>query len=319
VLGRTLILRRFGTLGPLAALAFVCVVFGLLSPQFFTTANLALVLQQVMVVGVIAAGQTLVVLTAGIDLSCGLVMALASMVMGLVAVEIGLPAPAAVLCGMAVAIAFGAVNGLLVARLRLPPFIVTLGTWNIALALTQLVSGSRTLSDLPRGLTVAGETFRIGDALFAWGVPVLIAVYAATHYVLRQTATGRHLHAVGDHAESARLAGIASGRVLLGAYIAAGALYGMAAWLALGRTGVADPNAGQTENLDAITAVVLGGTSLFGGRGSVFGTLLGTLIVGVLRNGLTLLGVSSLYQMLCTGVLVILAVAFDPQARRMIR
>jgi fructose transport system permease protein len=316
VLGRSLNLRRVDALGPLAALALACSLFGVLSPQFLTAENLALVLQQVMVVGVIAAGQTLVVLTAGIDLSCGLVMAMASMVMGLVAAQLGLPAPLAILCGMAVAMAFGAANGLLVARLRLPPFIVTLGTWNVALALTQLVSGSRTLSDLPRALTVAGETFPLGNARFAWGVLVLLLAYGIAHYVLRYTASGRHLHAVGDNAEAARLAGIASKRVLLCAYTAAGALYGLAAWLALGRTGVADPNAGQTENLDAITAVVLGGTSLFGGRGSLVGTLIGTLIVGVLRNGLTLMGVSSLYQVLCTGVLVILAVAFDPQARR---
>ena len=320
MLGRALKLReRLGSLGPVAALGAACVAFGVLSPQFLTLDNLALVLQQVMVLGLIVAGQTLVVLTAGIDLSCGLVMALASMVMGVVAFEAGLPWSVALLAGIAVAVGFGSLNGLLVARMRLPPFIVTLGTWNIAFALTQLVSGSRTISDLPRPLTLAGETFTLGGAHVAWGVPLMLAAFAIAHYVLRQTAAGRHVHAVGDNAEAARLAGISTRRVLLFAYAAAGALYGVAAWLSLGRTGVAEPNAGQTENLDAITAVVLGGTSLFGGRGSMLGALAGTLIVGVLRNGLTLIGVSSLYQVLCTGVLVILAVALDPQARRLAR
>jgi fructose transport system permease protein len=151
------------------------------------------------------------------------------------------------------------------------------------------------------------------------GSLLLLAVYALGHYVLRQTPGGRHLHAVGDHSEAARLVGIPTRRVLLIAYVAAGVLYGIASWLALGRTGVADPNAGQTENLDAITAVVLGGTSLFGGRGSLAGTLVGVLILGVLRNGLTLMGVSALYQVLATGVLVIVAVVLDPQARRAAR
>jgi fructose transport system permease protein len=274
------------------------------------------VLQQVTVVGVIAAGQTLIVLTAGIDLSCGMVMALGSLVMGAAAVNAGLPASVAILAGLVTTAAFGAGNGLLVARLRLPPFIVTLGTLNVAFALTQLVSDAQTLTDLPPPLVLGGETFDVGGARVGVGPLVLIAVYAIGHYVLRQTPSGRHLHAVGDHVEAARLVGIPTRRVLLAAYVVAGLLYGVAAWLALGRTGVADPNAGQTENLDAITAVVLGGTSLFGGRGSLAGTLVGVLIVGVLRNGLTLMGVSSLYQVLVTGVLVIVAVALDPQARR---
>jgi fructose transport system permease protein len=273
----------------------------------------------VTVVGVIAAGQTLIVLTAGIDLSCGMVMALGSLVMGAAAVNVGLPAPIAIVAGLVATTAFGACNGLLVARLRLPPFIVTLGTLNVAFALTQLVSESQTLTDLPQLLVQGGATFALGGAQVSVGSLLLLAVYALGHYVLRQTPGGRHLHAVGDHSEAARLVGIPTRRVLLIAYVAAGVLYGIASWLALGRTGVADPNAGQTENLDAITAVVLGGTSLFGGRGSLAGTLVGVLILGVLRNGLTLMGVSALYQVLATGVLVIVAVVLDPQARRAAR
>ena len=134
--------------------------------------------------------------------------------------------------------------------------------------------------------------------------------------MLRETAAGRHVYAVGNNPEATRLTGIATGRVLLGVYTLAGVLYGIGALLSVARTGVGDPNAGQTENLDAITAVVLGGTSLFGGRGVVTGSLVGALIVGVFRNGLTLMGVSSVYQILVTGVLVILAVAADQLSRR---
>jgi fructose transport system permease protein len=144
----------------------------------------------------------------------------------------------------------------------------------------------------------------------------MLALYAITAFVLRETAAGRHVYAVGNNPEAARLTGIATPRVILAVYVVAGVLYGIAALLSVARTGVGDPNAGQTENLDAITAVVLGGTSLFGGRGAVLGSLVGALIVGVFRNGLTLMGVSSVYQILITGILVILAVATDQLSRR---
>jgi fructose transport system permease protein len=143
----------------------------------------------------------------------------------------------------------------------------------------------------------------------------MLALYLVAWFVLRETGAGRHVYAVGNNPEAARLTGIPTGRVILGVYVVAGLLYGMAAVLSVARTGVGDPNAGQTENLDAITAVVLGGTSLFGGRGALLGSLVGALIVGVFRNGLTLMGVSSVYQILITGVLVILAVATDQLSR----
>ncbi|MBA3561060.1 MAG: ABC transporter permease, partial [Gemmatimonadaceae bacterium] len=145
---------------------------------------------------------------------------------------------------------------------------------------------------------------------------LMLVLYLVATFVLGQTAPGRHVYAVGNNPEATRLAGIATQRVLLGVYVLAGACYGIAALLSVARTGVGDPNAGQTENLDSITAVVLGGTSLFGGRGVVLGSLVGALIVGVFRNGLTLIGVSSVYQVLVTGILVILAVATDQFSSR---
>ena len=309
-------LPPLGQLGPFIALLIACTVFGMTTERFFSGENFSLILQQVMVVGVIAIGQTLIILTAGIDLSCGMVMALGSIVMTKLAADNGVPAPLAILCGIAVTALFGLVNGLLVTRIRLPPFIVTLGTFNIAFAITQLYSNSQTITDVPPMMTWLGNTFQIGGTAVAYGTVLMILLYLGTWFWLRETAAGRHVYAVGNNPEATRLVGIPTERVLLGVYLLAGVFYGIAALLAVSRTGVGDPNAGQTENLDAITAVVLGGTSLFGGRGMVLGTLVGAVVVGVLRNGLTLMGVSSVYQMLITGILVIVAVAIDQLSRK---
>lgn len=309
-------LPRAETYGPSVALLAACIFFGTQSSRFWTGENLSLVLQQVMVVGTIAAGQTLVILTAGIDLSCVTVMALADIVMTKLAAESGMPVPVAIACGIGAAMLVGLVNGLLVSWVKLPPFIVTLGTLNIAFAATQLYSEAQTVTELPSGMTALGGTFRLGGTTVVYGVLLMLLCYAVTWFALRETAAGRHVYAVGNDLEAARLTGIATQRVLLGVYVAAGVLYGIAALLSVARTGVGDPSLGQTENLDAITAVVLGGTSLFGGRGIIANSLVGALIVGVFRNGLTLMGVSSVYQILITGVLVILAVTLDQLSRR---
>jgi fructose transport system permease protein len=306
----------WGQLGPFIALVVACAFFSFTTEQFFSGENLSLILQQVTVVGVIAIGQTLIILTAGIDLSCGMVMALGSIVMTKFAVELGLPTPLAVLAGVAVTALFGLLNGLLVTRIKLPPFIVTLGTFNIAFAITQLYSGAQTITDLPPAMTWLGNTFALGGANVAYGTVLMLLLYLGVWFWLRETGAGRHVYAVGNSPEATRLVGIPTQRVLLSVYVLAGVFYGIASLLAVARTGVGDPNAGQTENLDAITAVVLGGTSLFGGRGVVLGTLIGAVVVGVLRNGLTLMGVSSVYQVLVTGILVILAVTVDQLSRK---
>jgi fructose transport system permease protein len=308
--------KPIGTLGPAIALFLACAFFSFQHERFLTLQNFSLILQQVMVVATIAIGQTLIILTAGIDLSCGMVMALGSIVMTKLAADFGLSAPVAILCGVAVTTLFGLANGLLVTRVKLPPFIVTLGTLNIAFAITQLYSRAQTITDIPDGMNLLGETFGLGGARIAYGSVLVLALYIATWLWLRETAPGRHVYAVGNNPEATRLTGIPTDRVLLGVYALAGMFYGIASMLAVARTGAGDPNAGQTENLDAITAVVLGGTSLFGGRGIILGTLVGALIVGVFRNGLTLMGVSSVYQILVTGILVILAVATDQMSRK---
>ncbi|MDI3512050.1 MAG: fructose transport system permease protein [Betaproteobacteria bacterium] len=309
-------LPPIGTLGPFVALLLACVFFATQSERFLTSQNFALILQQVMVVGVIAIGQTLIILTAGIDLSCGMIMALGGIVMTKVAADYGLSAPVAIACGIGVTTLFGLINGLLVTKVKLPPFIVTLGTLNIAFAITQLYSNSQTITDIPDGMLWLGNSFRIGDTAIVWGAILMLFLYLVVWIALRETAPGRHVYAVGNSPEATRLTGIATDKVLLGVYVMAGVFYGIASLLSVARTGAGDPNAGQTENLDAITAVVLGGTSLFGGRGIILGTLVGALIVGVFRNGLTLMGVSSVYQILVTGILVILAVATDQLSRK---
>jgi fructose transport system permease protein len=298
-------------LGPLVALICASIFFSLQSDRFFTGQNFSLILQQVTVIGVIAIGQTLIVLTAGIDLSCGMAMALGSVVMTKFAVSHGVPPYLAILCGIGVCALIGLINGSLVTKLKLPSFIVTLGTMNIALAVTQVYSEAQTVTNLPDVMTALGGTFRIGHTSITYGTLLMLALYAATWFALRSTAPGRHLYAVGNNPEAARLTGIPVHKVLLAVYTLAGVFYGIAALLSVARMGVGDPNSGQTDNLDSITAVVLGGTSLFGGRGMIAGTLIGVLIVGVFRNGLTLMGVPSVYQIMVTGVLVILAVATD--------
>ena len=312
-------LPPMGTLGPFIALLCACLFFATQSDRFLTLQNFSLILQQVMVVGTIAIGQTLIILTAGIDLSCGMIMALGSIVMTKMGADLGLSAPVAILLGIGVTTLFGLVNGLLVTKAKLPPFIVTLGMLNIAFAITQLYSGSQTITEVSDGLTWLGNSFRIGQTNILYGVVLMLVLYIITWLFLRETAPGRHIYAVGNNPEATRLTGISTDKVLLGVYVLAGVFYGIASLLSVARIGAGDPNAGQTENLDAITAVVLGGTSLFGGRGIILGTLVGALIVGVFRNGLTLMGVSSVYQILVTGVLVILAVLTDQMSRKGVR
>lgn len=309
-------LPPIGQLGPFIALVIACAVFGLTTDRFFSGENFSLILQQVMVVGVIAIGQTLIILTAGIDLSCGMIMALGSIVMTKFAADLGLPAPLAIVAGIVVTTLFGVLNGLLVTRVKLPPFIVTLGVFNIAFAITQLYSGSQTVTDVPALMTWLGGTFAVGGTNVAYGTVLMILLYLGVWFWLRETGSGRHVYAVGNNPEATRLVGIPPEGVILGVYALSGVFYGIASLLAVARTGVGDPNAGQTEALDAITAVVLGGTSLFGGRGVVLGSLIGAVVVGVLRNGLTLMGVSSVYQVLITGILVILAVTVDQLSRK---
>ncbi|HEY2936485.1 MAG TPA: ABC transporter permease [Gaiellaceae bacterium] len=309
----------FSAIGPLIFLVLTVVLFWSLSGQFMRGSNISIVLQQSIEVGVLAIGQTLVILTAGIDLSCGVVMAFGMIVMTKLAVVSGVPPVPALLLGVAACVGFGLVNGVLVTKVRLPAFIVTLGTLNIAMASVHLYSNEQTILNPPSVMTFLGRTFTIGGTDFTYGIVVMLLLYVMAWFALSQTAWGSRVYAVGNNLEATRLSGIRTDRLLISVYVVAGLIYGIAALLLVARTEAGDPNAGQTDNLESITAVVLGGTSLFGGRGSVIGTLIGALIVSVFRNGLLLVGLSSVYQILITGILVILAVSVDQLTHRRTR
>ncbi len=312
------LLHSNATLGPLFVLLLAIVIFTFASSRFLQPGNLSLIVQQVMVVGTLGIAQTMIILTAGIDLSVGAIMVLSSIVMAKLAADSGMPGILALLIGFLVGTACGAINGTLITRLRLPPFIVTLGTLNVFFALNLYYSKSETIrgADMGELLLWTGNTFDVGDTKITYGSIMMLVLFAVFAYVLKNTAWGRHVYAVGDDAEAARLAGVRTNRVLLSVYVVGGLICAVAGWMLIGRIASASPQAGGTANLDSITAVVIGGTSLFGGRGLIIGTLFGALIVGVLRNGLTLTGVDVLWQDFAVGVLIIVAVAIDQWIRK---
>jgi fructose transport system permease protein len=313
--------RLFVVLSRLVALTALIVTLSILSPYFLTWSNLANVLRRAVPLFIMSAGLTLVVLTAGIDLSVGAIMVLCSVVMGQLAVHAGVPAPIAIAIGVLVGVVAGFVNGALVTLVRLPPFIVTLGTWNIFFALNLWYSRSETIraQDIDATaplLQVFGTAVNVAGARLTAGSIFMVLLFGLFWYILNWTAWGRHVYALGDDPDAARLAGIRTGRTLISVYVVAGMICALAGWVLIGRIGSVSPQAGQTANLDSITAVVIGGTSLFGGRGSIFGTLLGALIVGVFRNGLALSGVDVLWQDFAVGFLSIVAVAIDQWLRK---
>jgi fructose transport system permease protein len=306
------------TLGPLAVLLIAIIAFSVINPRFFSAPNLSLVLAQVTVIAVLALGQTLVILTAGIDLSVGAIAVFSSILMANFAMKLGMPGILALLLGLVLGTAMGALNGFLVTRIKLPPFIVTLGTLSIFFSLNAVVSKSETVrgSDMPPLMTWTGTTIPLGGFRLTYGSIIMLLLFAFFYYSLSRTAWGKHVYATGDDIEAARLAGIRTNRVLFSVYTTAGLLYAVGAWILIGRLASASPNVGVDYNLDSITAVVLGGTSLFGGRGGVIGTLIGALIVGVFRNGLQLAGVEVVWQGFAIGLLVLIAVSLDQWIRK---
>jgi len=307
---------------PLIVLVVAVIGFGVaIGPRFYSAFTLTLILQQVAITGIVGAGQTLVILTAGIDLSVGAIMVLSSVVMGQFAMHYGVPGYVAVFAGLVVGALCGLVNGLLVSLVRLPPFIVTLGTWSIYGAANFIYSGNETVrsQDIDQTAPILhffGDSFRIGGAVFTYGVVAMVLIAVFLWYALNHTAWGRHVYAVGDDQDASMLAGIRVGRVLTSVYVVAGLICAIAGWVLIGRIGAVSPQAGQLENINAITAVVIGGTSLFGGRGSILGTIFGALIVGVFALGLRLIGTDPQWTQLTVGALIIVAVATDQWIRK---
>jgi len=307
---------------PLIVLILSLVIFGaILGGRFFSLFSLTLILQQVVIVGIVGAAQTLVILTAGIDLSVGAIMVLSSVVMGQFTFRYGIPAPISVLCGFAVGALVGYINGFLVARIKLPPFIVTLGMWQIVLATNFLYSRNETIraqeieANAPL-LQFFGQQVRLGGAVLTYGVIIMVLLVLVLAYVLKHTAWGRHVYAIGDDPAAAELAGIQAKKTLISVYVLSGLICSLAGWVLIGRIGSVSPTAGQFANIESITAVVIGGISLFGGRGSILGMLFGALIVGVFGLGLRLVGTDPQWTYLLIGVLIIAAVAIDQWIRK---
>ncbi|TGS18162.1 ABC transporter permease [Mesorhizobium sp. M2E.F.Ca.ET.209.01.1.1] len=308
---------------PLIVLVLSIIIFGIaIGGRFFSSYTLTLILQQIAIVGILGAAQTLVILTAGIDLSIGVIMVISAVIMGNCAITYGMPTILAVLLGLAAGAACGLLNGLLVAYMKLPPFIVTLGTWNIVMATNFIYSANETIRDADVDaqaplLHFFALSFRVGSAVLTAGVIAMVLLVLLLWYVLNHTAWGRHVYAVGDDQEAAKLSGIQTKRVLVTVYVLAGLIAAFAAWVSIGRNGSISPSAAVTDyNLQAITATVIGGISLFGGRGSILGTLFGAMIVGVVSMGLNMLGADPQWKVLLTGVLIIGAVAVDQWIRK---
>jgi ribose transport system permease protein len=296
--------RQFGTLFGLFVLV---TLLWILTPHFLTVSNLLNVAQQTSINAIIAVGMTFVIIAAGIDLSVGSIMAFSGVVLAS-ALEAGLPLPLALLIGLAIGMACGLLNGLFITYGKLPPFIATLGMMSVARGAALLYTQGRPISGF-------GEDFRSFATSEILGLPapviIMIVVYVIAHFVLNRTKLGRYTYAMGGNEEAAVLSGINVKFFKTRIYGLCGMLSGLAAIILTARLNSAQPIAGIMYELDAIAATVIGGTSLMGGEGRIVGTLIGALIMGVLRNGLNLLGISSFIQQIVIGSVIIIAVLID--------
>jgi ribose transport system permease protein len=296
----------------LSGLLGLIVVLWILTPHFLTVSNLLNVAQQATIIAIIAVGMTFVIITGGIDLSVGSVLAFAGVVMAN-ALQSGVPLPLALLIGLGVGLLCGVINGLLITIGRLPPFIATLGMMSVARGAALMFTEGRPISGFSEGFRsiATGEILRIPAP-----VVIMIVVYLIAHFVLKRTKLGRYTYAIGGNEEAALLSGINVRLNKTLVYGIAGLLSGLAAILLTARLNSAQPIAGMNYELDAIAATVIGGTSLLGGEGTVSGTLIGALIMAVLRNGLNLLSVSSFFQQVVIGSVIIFAVLIDMALKR---
>ena len=297
--------------GLFLVIAVLFIGFGLARPLFFDGDNVLNILVQASVVGVLAIGQTYVLITGGIDLSIGSIVAVAAIVSGLLAPEIG--APAAILAALLTGAVVGLINGALITLTGITPFIVTLGTMSILAGTALIISGGRAVFDIP-------PAYRDILSGYVAGIPIpiviLVVLTVAATFVLRLTRFGEYLIAIGGNAEVARLAGIPVRRITAQAYVVSGACAGLAAAILVSRLGAADPTVGADLLLIAIAATVMGGTKLAGGEGSVIGATFGAVLIALLTAGLTTLNIQAFYQQVAVGAAIILALLVDQAARK---
>jgi len=300
-----------GEFGISLTLLIEIIIFSQLSPHFFTAQNILNVSLQISITAIIAAGMTLVILTAGIDLSVGAMVALSGVVATsvlLLELPFAVVFTLALIAGLAIGALAGALAGIFITKLNITPFIVTLALMTIWRGAAYMYTDGRPIWELPEAFSRLG-----GGRVFEIPIPtiIMLAIYLFAYVILGHTRFGRHVYAVGGNQEAARLSGINTHRVLMQVYIICGALAALSGILLASRMNSGQPNAGLMYELDAIAAVVVGGASLFGGRGSIVGTFIGAMLIGVLRNGLNLLNVGSYVQMVVLGVVILLAVMMD--------
>ncbi|MBT9385042.1 ribose ABC transporter permease [Pseudooceanicola sp. CBS1P-1] len=290
---------------PLIGLIVVSVLMGFASDNFFSVNNLLNVLRQVSIVGIIAVGMTFVILTGGIDLSVGAVMALAGTISAGLMVNFGMPGIVGLLAGLVIGVLLGLFNGVLVAWGRMPAIIVTLATMGMARGFGLLYSGGYPISGLPGWISWFGIG-RIG--IIPVPVILMFVIYALAWVLLQRTPFGRHVYAIGGNELAAKLSGVKTQRVKLAVYGISGLTSAFAAIVLTGRLMSGQPNAGVGFELDAIAAVVLGGTAIAGGRGLILGTLIGAILLGILNNGLNLMGINPYLQDVIKGAIILLAI-----------
>lgn len=299
---------------PLIGLVILTTVLSFLTDKFLTVNNLMNIARQSSINALLGIGMLLPILTAGIDLSVGSILALSIMMMGIVSVSLGFGPVIGIFVCLAVGALFGLLNGVLLTKLRLPhPFISTLGTMNIARGLALIVTAAAPIAGFPYMIQFLGREF-VGPIPVSF--VLVIAVYIIFHIFLTRTQTGRYIYAIGSNKEAAHLSGINVDRVLIIVYTISGLMAGLAGLVMVGRVNSAFPLAGLSYELDAIAAVIIGGASFFGGVGTVWGTLIGAMIIAVLRNGLNLLNVSADFQMTVIGIVIIAAVFVDVLRQR---
>jgi ribose transport system permease protein len=295
------------------ALIVVFVILSIASPEFLTADNLFNVGSQTAVVAVIAVGMTLVIITAGIDLSVGSVAALSGVAGAILMVSYGLPVPVGILGGLFVGAACGLVNGLLVAFAGLNPFIATLGMLSVARGLVYISTGAIAVFGAPEAFRLLGQ-----GVLGPIPIPIIVIIIVAIagYVVLSRTRLGRYAYAMGSNLEAVRLSGIPIRRYLTSVYVISGALAGLGGMIAASRVNSGQPNFGIGLELDVIAAAVIGGASLFGGQGTILGTLIGAFLIALIRNGSVLLNINTFYQDVIIGVVIWLAVFWDQYRRR---
>lgn len=298
-----------GATGPFIGLVLLCVVLSVVTDSFLSLSNFLNILDQITVLGIMAVGMTFVILIAGIDLSVGSVLALSMMVLGYLNVEAGYPMGVAIAGALIAASIVGAVAGLLITEFKVPPFIATLAMMSIARGLASMITNGSQIIGFPPWFNL-GAIIRYGGFLTVT-VAVMLFVFVSALLYQRFRAGGRVLYAIGGNPEVARLAGINVKRATVLVYTACAALSGLAGVMLAARLDAVQPTIGIAYELDAIAAVVIGGTSLSGGTGGIGGTIIGVLIIGVLRNGLNLLGISPFLQSVIIGLVIVFAVAAE--------